>query len=270
MRKPIACMLILLALAPALGAAPAEDEGILGKPYPVSRERAIVIGNADARKELCFTGDDPVPLEVYVIPDGTAHLRIDIKAEEDPTEMCFSWAAADLPEELAVSDLYDSEAGAFVFDVPMPAPSDGNHIVRCALMNRGEDDPDAREVFLIPDEACHDEVEALLAAHGDQDIRWESAEPAQAGEAPQAYVLHVVDQYGAPVPKVFANFCTDTMCVLSVGDENGTLTFEGEPGVYHVQLIRVPQGYSVDPGFAFYTPPAYGEWVLRLKKASDR
>ena len=62
------------------------------------------------------------------------------------------------------------------------------------------------------------------------------------------------------------NFCTDTACVLLKSDENGLIIFEGAPDTYHVQLLKAPEGYSFDPGFELYTPKAYGEWLLRVRK----
>ena len=84
--------------------------------------------------------------------------------------------------------------------------------------------------------------------------------------APQAYILHVVDQNNNPVGEVVVNFCTDQACTPGESDENGLITFEGEPNKYHVQIIDVPEGYSWDEDFEMYTSPVYGEWTLRIKK----
>ncbi len=85
-------------------------------------------------------------------------------------------------------------------------------------------------------------------------------------ETPQAYILHITDQDGAPVPGVYVNFCTDLACFMAQSDETGTVTFDGAPDVYHIQLLKLPEGYSADPGFELYTTPDYGEWELRVQK----
>ena len=87
-----------------------------------------------------------------------------------------------------------------------------------------------------------------------------------ANEVADAYIIHVLDQNGDPVPEVCVNFCTDTACVPCESDENGTIVYTGKPDVYHVQIIDYPEGYSCDESFEMYTPETYGEWVLRLTK----
>ena len=62
------------------------------------------------------------------------------------------------------------------------------------------------------------------------------------------------------------SFCTDTACTLLQADESGIITFEGAPDIYHVQLLRVPEGYSFDPSFEMVTDRTYGEWLLRIRK----
>ena len=94
----------------------------------------------------------------------------------------------------------------------------------------------------------------------------ECVEPILTEDAPQAYILHVKDQNGDPVPGVYFIFCTDAMCVPVQSDENGTAVFVGVPGVYHVQILRVPDGYGFDAGFEMITERAYGEWLLRVVK----
>ena len=98
-------------------------------------------------------------------------------------------------------------------------------------------------------------------------VTWEDAEPTSAEQtAPQAYTLHIIDQKGDPVPGVMVNFCTDTTCAMTQSDESGTITFEGAPDVYHVQLLKAPEGYSFDSDFDLYTDSVYGEWVLRIRE----
>lgn len=88
----------------------------------------------------------------------------------------------------------------------------------------------------------------------------------QAPEGKKAYIIHVVDQNNNPVKEVTVNFCTDTACTPRETDETGTITYESEPYKYHVQIIDVPDGYSYDESFDMYTTTEYGEWVIRVKK----
>lgn len=235
--------------------------------FPVSAVRSLTAANQDVRNIILYADGLKDPVTIYVVPDDTAHLRMEIKANDDLTEMVFSYYVNNTQDIKVVSDLYDPEIGAFVYEAPMPSAADESHIAECVMMdlNLSITDPEALEIVLIPDEKYIDEVVAMLEAYGYGNARWESVKPVQE-ESLQAYVLHVVDQNGAPVPKVYVNFCTDTTCTMAAGDATGTITFNGAPGVYHVQLLKVPDGYSADSGFEFYTKDTYGEWVLHVWK----
>ena len=86
------------------------------------------------------------------------------------------------------------------------------------------------------------------------------------GAAFSAYVLYVVDQDDKVVPEVSVIFCTDTACVMRQSDETGTISFDGAPGVYHVEIVDAPEGYGYDEDFELYTDAIYSEWVLRIRR----
>ncbi len=46
------------------------------------------------------------------------------------------------------------------------------------------------------------------------------------------------------VAGVVINFCTDTACTPVTTDENGAAVFTGPPAKYHVQIVRVPEGWK--------------------------
>ena len=75
-----------------------------------------------------------------------------------------------------------------------------------------------------------------------------------------------MDQYGEAVPGTAVNFCTDLACTMVIADENGTVTFNGEPADYHVQVLKVPEGYSYDPEFEMQTGNEFGEWFVTVKR----
>ena len=68
------------------------------------------------------------------------------------------------------------------------------------------------------------------------------------------------------MPGVMINFCTDTVCTMLVSGQDGTVSFDGAPDVYHVQLLKAPEGYSFDAEFDMYTDTAFREWVLRIRR----
>lgn len=105
------------------------------------------------------------------------------------------------------------------------------------------------------------ETKAGVATDANQN---ESAE----GETSEAaeYIVNVVDQNGDPVPGAYVNFCTDTACMPSVSDESGVITFSGEPYAYHLQILKVPEGYSFDKDFETYTDEVPGETTITITK----
>ena len=82
----------------------------------------------------------------------------------------------------------------------------------------------------------------------------------------QGYVLHIIDQDGAPVQGVMISFCTDTACTMLQSDVSGTVFFSDAPDVYHVRLLKVPAGYSFDTDFELYTEPVYSEGSVCIRK----
>ena len=98
-------------------------------------------------------------------------------------------------------------------------------------------------------------------------VTWDYVDnKAKADSTLQAYIVHIVDQDNRPVPEGTVNFCTDVACVPKESDNQGIVTFNGTPDVYHVQIIDVPEGFSYDETYEMYTAREYGEWILRVKK----
>lgn len=81
-----------------------------------------------------------------------------------------------------------------------------------------------------------------------------------------AYLIRIVDQNEEAVPGAMVNLCTDTFCTSAQADENGQVLYEVEPEIYHLQIIRVPEGYSFERGREYYTDPRYVEIVLKVNK----
>lgn len=232
--------------------------------FPVSSARAIHVENENARGVLLWVEGNPDPQPAYVIQDAAAHLRLEIAASDDPAAVIF-YNYSDI---FMLPDLLDAERNAYIFDQPMPGADAESHWVCCLLTKEGDTDDDVVAVYLIPGEEYIEELAEDVRSWG-YEVSWEYGDYAWPEAAlPQAYLLHVVDQNGAPVPGVFVTFCTDTACIMQQSDESGTVSFDGAPDVYHVQLIKVPDGYSFDPAFELYTTRTYGEWLLRIQKTA--
>ena len=68
-----------------------------------------------------------------------------------------------------------------------------------------------------------------------------------------AYTVTVTDQNGDPVPGVYVNFCTSVACNMAISDDNGVINFEGPATMYHVDVLKVPEGYSYEAESDIYT-----------------
>lgn len=49
---------------------------------------------------------------------------------------------------------------------------------------------------------------------------------------------------GTPVAGVMVQFCSDTMCMVGLADENGYAFFEADPGNYTAHVLKAPEDYE--------------------------
>ena len=117
---------------------------------------------------------------------------------------------------------------------------------------------------MVPGDEYIEELADVMRSWG-YELTWEYEDVPKQDVQQQAYILHVRDQNGVPVPGVYVSFCTDTACTMAISDDSGTITFDGTPDSYHVQLLKVPEGYSFDADFDMHTDSVYGEWIVRIK-----
>ncbi len=232
---------------------------------PVSQARTLRIENEGAQKAAIHVEGMADTLNFYIVNDSTAHVIAEISASDTTSDVVFFNAAAG--SYTSLKDMLDPERGVLATDVSLP--EEGSVMVCLANYSKllkGEKDPNMSPYFLARSSGDLDFFVNTLKASGYGSITVEFETETDAGSRTDAYIIHVLDQNGDPVPEVYVNFCTDTACVPCESDEDGTIVYTGEPAVYHVQIIDYPEGYSCDESFEMYTPETYGEWVLRLRK----
>ena len=83
------------------------------------------------------------------------------------------------------------------------------------------------------------------------------------------YQLTFVDEDGNAVEGVMANVCDDTSCTLMTADEEGIIAFTNVPFTYHIQVIKVPDGYEFDTSAEYYTTEDGGEMVFTLTRTAE-
>lgn len=77
--------------------------------------------------------------------------------------------------------------------------------------------------------------------------------PAAEEESGADYIITVTDQNGDPVAGAVVNICTDTTCEPQTADENGFIYYSGEMNDYHLEVIKVPEGYETGEEADLYT-----------------
>ena len=242
---------------------PKEDSTAM---FPVSSARAIYVENEGARPVTFRFAGSTNTLDAYVIEEDTAHLRFEIEASANPTALVYYDGGSGT--FLQIPELLDSEKNIYVYDQPIPdSPEDDYYTFGALLKSDLSDDENALDLYIIRGEDHLDTFAGMLSTETGMEASWEYDEAApEESASPEQYILHVIDQNGTPVPEVFVNFCTDTACTSLESDSEGVITFDGEPAVYHIQLIEAPDGYSFDEDFDLYTDDVYGEWSLRIRK----
>ncbi len=79
--------------------------------------------------------------------------------------------------------------------------------------------------------------------------------------------VKMTDPEGNPVAGVLMNMCTDILCKPGMTGADGRCLVHGDPIQYHVQILRVPEGFSWS-GEEFYVGPEGELKTVSLEKAN--
>ena len=83
-----------------------------------------------------------------------------------------------------------------------------------------------------------------------------------------SYTLSCRGEDGSPVAGVMINFCTDTACSPVLSGEDGNAVFTGAPEEYHVQVVRVPEGWELLGETEWTAGPESRSFALRFTEAA--
>lgn len=211
--------------------------------------QAIAFDDPDGFMTYYFGSDT-----AWIVNGDTARIRLSLTADNDP-ETVFAY----LPAETMTADCFllpEADGEGFLFTVPLPA--DGPVSVGVYPGPSDEDLNHPVILTLYPDENAVTDLIRQVKTYYDLDISWEYVQA--------TYTVRFVDDQGAPVPGCIVNFCTDEMCLPVVADADGVASYTGAPYAYHLQVIKVPAGYTFDTAQEFYTEPAGGDMVLTVGK----
>jgi len=91
----------------------------------------------------------------------------------------------------------------------------------------------------------------------------ETEAPAEA-----TYTIKVVDQNGDPVANAAVSICTDTACEIKKTNKKGQVVYHGIPYAYHIQLLKLPKGYSAGGKTEIVTPEKSSTVTFKVKRDS--
>lgn len=76
--------------------------------------------------------------------------------------------------------------------------------------------------------------------------REQDAASTNAESSEKTYTVTIKDQDGGGVSGCVVNFCNAASCSPVMIDTNGVYTYSGVAYAYHVQVVKVPEGYKYD------------------------
>ncbi len=112
-----------------------------------------------------------------------------------------------------------------------------------------------------------DRMEELLAevVNGGESVETEQHEEDLTQAEEQGYVVTVQDEDGTPVSGAVIQFCSDSLCMTDVTDEDGKARFDQEAGTYTVHILQAPEGYQENTE-EYTAPEAPGVITISLEK----
>ncbi len=206
-------------------------------------------------------------MDYIIINSDSVDARITITEAMDP-DMVFTLATFDMP--VSLSELKTDDKG---YLLTLETEDGLGAFVAYSSSQVYVTDSSVGYVYFADRETAQTLFDAIR--HFDPDFDWEIVPFAQSeGNGPETgtleseytYKVRFIDQYGAPVSGVAVNFCSDTTCKPVFSSSDGYAVYKGQPYRYHMQVIKVPKGYSFDKNAEYYTELTGGEYTLTVTK----
>ena len=249
--------------------------------YPYGAETSFTVTTPGAREVLI---NDPTgtlaysfgDARYYIIPGDSASFSATLAEGLDAECASFySYYDGDSPvlSDCVVGDHYElTTNGMDSYEAT------GSEYCYAELLPSLSDSP--IDILFFKDEANLNSFLALNFAEGDGAVAatWKYADgsaPASADvcegadileEGASLYYLVFVDQNGDPVEGVTVNVCDDSSCTPMQSDANGIAAFAYPSFAYHLQVIKIPDGYEYDLSAETYTDSAGGVTEIVINK----
>lgn len=225
-------------------------------------------------KKISFSGDTSIlenifgtGMEYIIINSDKVDARITITEAMDP-DMVFLMSTFDVPQTL--SELKPDDRG---YPLTLETEEGIGAFVAVSCAQVKVTDSAAGYVYFADEQTAQALFDAVR--YYDPDFKWEivpftgsraSSADNGAEETQSTYRVRFTDQYGSPVAGVAVNFCSDTTCRPVFSGSDGYAVYTGEPYNYHMQIIKVPKGYSFDRNAEYYTERKSSEYTLTVTK----
>ena len=237
--------------------------------YPFAEATALTIANEDARE---ITIDDPSGIlargfapdaRYYIVPGDTANFVATLAEGSDP-DSAIAYSIYDYAfhvlSDCVVGDAYAFSSGVNSIEtngVPYCGAMliSGDEVTLVVYFNSEEN----LNAFFLAN--LYDEATGYLATWAYADD-----ERAVAPIGMSNYTLVYVDQKGDPVEGVIANICDDSACTPMFSDADGAIFFQYPSFAYHIQVLRVPEGYVYDLTEESYLAEEGGTYTFVITK----
>ncbi|MBQ7655453.1 MAG: redoxin domain-containing protein [Clostridia bacterium] len=225
--------------------------------YPAFDVLDVAVTNKGVQHGYFLYMGQPV-LAACVVNSDAADIALKVTADADPETVLFLDTAK--PDDIFfLSGLLTEDGAGYAYSMNL------NGISYAIAAMESLAPRFSIQLLVIPDEAHIQRVIDDYAQRG-YALTWVPEEAEEPEETEAAYTVYVVDQNGDPVPGAYINFCTDDSCERTQADENGVITYTAAPYAYHLQILKLPAGYSFDPAFEVYTEAHSSELTVTVTK----
>ncbi|MDE7260509.1 MAG: hypothetical protein K2N78_00360 [Oscillospiraceae bacterium] len=250
--------------------------------YAYAAETTLTVTNAEAREVVI---NDPTGTlarsfgdsKYYIIPGETASFSATLAEGLDAE--CASFLSGFDGDSAVLSDCLAGDHYTFSTNGIDSYEGTGAGYCYVELTPSRFDDPVA--VYFFSSET---DLNTFLARNFTDDsgvlaVTWKYAD----GAAPEStavcegmealeegnalYYLVFADQNGDPVEGVTANVCDDSSCTPMQSDANGVVAFAYPSFAYHIQVIKIPDGYTYDLSTETYIDAEGGVTAFVVTKA---
>ena len=191
-------------------------------------------------------------LDGIMVDGDTADIVLTVPADFDPEAVLFLDASL-ADGVLPLSSLLTPDGTGYRYQMRLRS-EDGEDQFALAGLESYQPQLSLRTIVMRGEKGVRQVVDHY--AQNGYAITW-VPEETEAPETEATYTVRVEDEDGSPVPSAYLKFCTDDNCQMVQADE---------PAVYHVQILKLPEGYSFDPAFEAYTELHTSEMTVTVKK----